>query len=1419
MKLASWRLALLTMVAGGYLSACAQNVPDIDRTGPDKVDKAHFLNDDEWYYRQTIIDTDQVGSSGGIGMFEAFEGSLKRIRWTITEDALIAWSTQEAAVGMYDGQLDPEGRRVGVVAMFPIKSHFDVQRSYNAATGEQTNVISEATSDRHWYERKYMRVDWSRNLADSDFSIAGAVMGTFLGQLNASSRAVPQQDGYIDPDRTRFIDVDPDREGIEYLDTVTEYYYAPDVYACYDTYGFDTVFNCEAGTVRMRNSFLKVPDTKTYLPMDYLDTDYLEDENGKKIYTARVIDLDLNMLFYTECDEAAKNYMRDEFGYEKEDFCRPATFDYHQRFGYFRTETTAYDPDFGANYEEQRIYYANRWNIWQTMIAEDGSPLPMSERIPKPIVYYTNAEYPLDMWRAAQEVADQWDGAFTQAAALGKGVPESEIRDLLMEHYGSDKMFEIRWNSCSAPKLQEWFDAGYGAADGADRLNVAQLKDEFQEKWGGNNLEAAVWASTHDARTRFCAALEYGTELRAQNAFSYERVGDLRYSFFNWVDEEVPWLGYGPSAADPVSGEIISGNANFAGAAIRTYGPHAADIIQYLNGELDQEEIAHGDHIREHLKNVRDGIHEQRQSLSPEGKRELARRAGRDPLKASATNFERIPNLNELPNDFLRHGREKIAADALRYSIANVNARAADTRALEFYDQPRVRQVMLADQNLQLLVEATAIDKFGPQYTDEDFARAFAIVQSPGLEMTRTNRRINAFARESIMLRDHLDTALDSLVTYSGVQYAFKGKSRKEIADHFIQKMFVGTQLHEVGHTVGLRHNFSASTDTMNYHDEYWDIQRKIAAGEITEDERWVITGDLAKEIAGEDAEYVSEAEFRLASVMDYTGDLTGRFAGLGKYDYAAINFAYGEVVEQFKEDAELAAEFGPEAKLINYYDTLIWLNDYSMLPIIMSGSSLGTPEAIQRGINVITDGREYIPISTAKEQYRNGLKVNSNNWKEGVLSNSALPWQDRAVPYNFCSDEYRGLSLGCDLWDWGTSQREIVNHNFNTYRVMQPFRRYNRGRTNRGYENLSAYAGWVARTLSAVEQPFRYYSYYQWYDLGAYTDDLRDASIDAVNFYAEIMGMPQPGRYCMYNTANTTGVISPEWYYDLTNTYIPAAWTQDNGTCPSYIDIPKGVGQFYGYEFTDEYEYRIERVGTFVDKSIATQALFQINSNYVDSNFFTDHRATNVTYWTLFQNEMLGFMRGTIMGDYTGFSSVYNPVGGVGIQAPKLIDPASFGLGKPNEQDSMSRIYTPVSFSHKLNMVIGGMLYNHTWLDRNTDFGQYIKIAVSNDESQVYPDDAVVHEFVHPVTQQVYSAVQSPDNNSVAVELVEWANDLRSNYLNAKAARDAATPGSEAYGTAQANMEFRSQQLEDVVGRMDQIRWVYEAIGADGLR
>jgi len=120
-----------------------------------------------------------------------FGGGLEKIRWEIHEDLVVGYRAYEYIPGI-DPRVDPVASRIGhvvfkngqpykgsPVAAYKILSHFDRQRQYNAATGEQTNILVEDTADRPWYEREYMRVDWRANqLKYYGFNVNGQIAPT-----------------------------------------------------------------------------------------------------------------------------------------------------------------------------------------------------------------------------------------------------------------------------------------------------------------------------------------------------------------------------------------------------------------------------------------------------------------------------------------------------------------------------------------------------------------------------------------------------------------------------------------------------------------------------------------------------------------------------------------------------------------------------------------------------------------------------------------------------------------------------------------------------------------------------------------------------------------------------------------------------------------------------------------------------------------------------------------------------------------------------------------------------------------------------------------------------------------------------------------------------------------------------------------
>ena len=1394
-----WRLtaAMALMITTGMLWGCAQEVGDIDRTQPDKIEKALFQTDDEWYLQQTIVDTGMEGGNIGDGSFmpagpmafKALEGPLKRVRWTITENVLYAHSSVELADGVMEGFDEEDARRLGIVAAFPIQGHFDVQRQYNAATGEQSNVIVENASDRPWYERDYMRVDWGTNLIDGIRMFQG-----MIGSFSPVSQTKPQNDSYIDPNRTRISD--------DYIDTVTEYKFQPDIYSCFGAFGIDSIWSCEGGRASIRTAMMRVPEEKTYVPLNYLDTQEITRDGTpatEPLKTANIYDPELGYMVEVECTDTVRDWLLLQFGQDGTDRCRQSTFDFHGRFGYFRTERLGWDR-YAGDVDYNRRYYANRWNIWQTMLDENGNILDPADRTPQPITYYLNLEYPKFMFDAAQETAADWDDAFREAAMLAMGIDDTELDAILLEEYGHNHMFRIVENSCHPGPLVDWYNE-HGQDRSVDRDSVDGIfSDYIGSPTGDEAMESALWAISTQARENLCAELEYATETRGSvdEQFTWERFGDLRFSFFNWVEESVPWAGYGPSSADPKTGELIRGNANFAGAYIRRAATAAADLVQYFNGELSDEDLLHGVQIRDDL------FHNERDSelfgLTTEARREMAMRAGVDPdeLEASQTG-ERI-NVEDLDPFILYHGKDEVMRQANIASEFGRKRNLADDRVTDFMSDPAVKNMMLGDVELGMAVEALALSRHGGTYDDDQFHQAYLDIVNPGRYYEQTVQRDRLLSERNIMTLDALQQSAEMLITYRGVTDYFKGKSRDEIIKYFMDGMFIGTQLHEIGHTVGLRHNFSSHADALNYYDEFWILEQAIQSGQISRADAQSLQKDAIAEIFGEEMaekhDYLSQAEFKLGSIMDYTADNTGRFGGLAKYDRAAINFAYGEVVEQWSDEYDLP-------NLLSYET---WLTDYRDLPMVFGTRYADSGDPYAAGVEIILNGREYVPIQDVIDAHREGIIDNTTRWETYSFDDLSPPYVDRTVEYNFCSDEFRGLRLDCEVWAYGANQTETVNHAFDTYRALQTFWRHRRHRVDGGNMVINNYINRLMRTFAVSADPFRFYSIFRFFNLGDYTDDLIQASMDGFNFYAEVLAMPEPGRFCMYDEEDVR--VDQHWYYDLENTYVPASWHNDRGACDDYIDIPLGRGQEYGFAFSPDYLWRLDRVGTYMDKWVASQMLFNISAQFAQSEFFTDERATNLSYWTLFKDEMLNILGGIILGDFKAYGASVNESDW---HFPKPVDPATFGTGATDPTEGAPRIFTRQSFNHEFNMLVYGLLTSD-FMDRQVDFTHYVKIATTVAEAQEFGDGIDLIHFEHPTTGQIYTAADI-EGRTVSGRLLERAEVLADRYVEARDALEQATPGTSHYDQLRTIKEIRREQMQDVVSSMDMMRWALDAV------
>ncbi|HEY1957620.1 MAG TPA: hypothetical protein VGH28_18500, partial [Polyangiaceae bacterium] len=264
---------------------CAQERPANNQVQPNALSKHFFVgadlsdpgDDPQFYMRNTVIDVPYGADQEGL-FTASYAQPLSRIRWEIDENVLIARLTYdriqntgpESTAAMTNGQFPPDGTGATattqgqVVAMFNIQSHFDIRRSYNPQTGEEYNVIVENSTDRPWYQREYMRVDWSKNLVTDGYDFDSlSQIGIFGGvKFDPESYEVTDPN---DPNAPAF-DMDTG-----YFDITTKAFATPSTVdtpfgsfpACFlpgDWGGNYPVSNCSPTEVTLRLSFKRVTD-------------------------------------------------------------------------------------------------------------------------------------------------------------------------------------------------------------------------------------------------------------------------------------------------------------------------------------------------------------------------------------------------------------------------------------------------------------------------------------------------------------------------------------------------------------------------------------------------------------------------------------------------------------------------------------------------------------------------------------------------------------------------------------------------------------------------------------------------------------------------------------------------------------------------------------------------------------------------------------------------------------------------------------------------------------------------------------------------------------------------------------------------------------------------------------------------------
>ncbi|MDD5307046.1 MAG: zinc-dependent metalloprotease [Deltaproteobacteria bacterium] len=1029
---------VLALLSTALVMSCAEERQPINRVQPNVVKKAMLKG--EWYFTQRTIDV-----PGGKVVSHPFFGpsvvgagyDVQRVRFDIQEDFLYVRRSTEKLIGgeTYSKPEQDDWSSYVIMAAYRITSHFDIQRDYNPVTGESMNVLSENTYDRPWWEREYMRVDWSQNLAPG-YTYTFAQIPSDPVPYYVQDSCTPDLEFASDPadrcvpdDKAPFFDIVWNEDGSDLVQ------------------GYFDITN--ASVVKPSIVYL---EGYGEIPSCYLNSDADIAECDDTFYFTR-----------TSFWKLDPNH-----DYEPMPYSGPVS----SQFGYFSQDRLKFDDQVGV-VESQRQYYANRYNLWEqshdyaklcrtdedccdkadpwecnsicdvytglrdtdkdrieteqdckfhvtpSKLETECEPqyyctLPYNQRRVRPIVYYANKEWPeelvhsprdyqgqdiepafLDSWKWAmadqdgeerpvmEQISDQWSAPYVRTInilkmkAAGKFNADTQANvpyvsdDMKRDEPGKGKFTAIgvvEKDANGIPTGQKGADENWYDPERPPYV-ICRFAPVLGPDNDPNNVEPDVcWERVQEISHCVFNPAKPGVNPKTGDAWTEAqgwpicstreatpRLGDIRQSFAYWVDKFNPgggYLGLGPGLPDPVTGEILSGTGHIYQANDNaTRG--LRDVALLITGDLDAKKYIDGYNLSGWLnKYTGNNVNPTGYSLAQIASTGAGMRANLDSnptairldAKAIKAMKDALPahGATTAPkNDLVSSFRVDDLMKAAAANLEQVGPDRDPDDMLHFIstapEGSAIESELLNDSNAKLTLQAAT--GVVPGSRDEDgMMKALLITRDGPIKTARAIEKVKDFIRSELS-GDFAETGDDAAISTAAEiqELRRQGKLPEGSGDEFEnavwrllrKKMLHGVVAHEIGHSVGLMHNFGGSQDSINYQEEYWKIRTNGCADQPY-DSMAPDINDPASQPSWDEANGCNNPNPRVGlrfinwadggdplsqyeiskklyhwgygSIMDYTANVDMDSYGLGRYDWAAILFGYGHHFEVYKE-------------------------------------------------------------------------------------------------------------------------------------------------------------------------------------------------------------------------------------------------------------------------------------------------------------------------------------------------------------------------------------------------------------------------------------------------------------------------------------------------------------------------------------
>ncbi|MCO5114009.1 MAG: zinc-dependent metalloprotease [Bdellovibrionaceae bacterium] len=336
--------------------------------------------------------------------------------------------------------------------------------------------------------------------------------------------------------------------------------------------------------------------------------------------------------------------------------------------------------------------------------------------------------------------------------------------------------------------------------------------------------------------------------------------GDLRYTSVVIVEDPlaVGLLGYGPSVANPRTGELVQARTVMYPGVMKQFIRMAYDEVLRLEAEREKQALA-GNKLLAQDANIVNQLRDFAQ-----GSVEVRQQTAWKPHRGDMSHLALAATSTVEPSstdDGEEQGEPRLGT--LDRNIFD-KPPVVDNRGVLSQDFVKRGDWMLFDRT------AHALRSMFQGFQNQNDPEKFDIDQLDIIDFYSRNNMTPA--REQTFI-DIADTVLRDEVLALGQKVPWDKLDesvRAQIVDLVMPYVWIPTFIHEVGHNLGLRHNFAGSEDR----DNFYSLQELADRG---------ITSDMGSPYA---------------SMMEYTKSEITSLRVPGKYDIAALRYGYNQQVE-----------------------------------------------------------------------------------------------------------------------------------------------------------------------------------------------------------------------------------------------------------------------------------------------------------------------------------------------------------------------------------------------------------------------------------------------------------------------------------------------------------------------------------------